>query len=187
MTAQPPLPAEKGEVAPATNEKKPKTKRKTAVASPEPVKAEPVKAEPVTSEVGEKKLAETKVGLQKEPAEAKASHRGRKKVEDARSCISKVWLSPDEAERIDKARGELSRGTWIRKTILKVAEDGNLPAVDAALMDDRFQPRVIVVNFRLTEDEMSVVDKSRGRQARCTWMREAALRVAYPESENRAA
>jgi hypothetical protein len=121
-------------------------------------------------------------------AVAAVATRHRAKQGDAtRSQISKVWLSEHEVDRIDKVRDEKSRGNWIRKTILRVAGEENLPVVDSALQDDSFQPRTIVVNFRLTEDELKLVDRARGRQARCTWMREAVLRVAYPESEKRAA
>jgi hypothetical protein len=115
-----------------------------------------------------------------------ARHRA-KQGDATRNQISKVWLSGHEIDRIDKVRDEHSRGEWIRKTILRVAGEENLPVVDSALQDDSFQPRTVVVNFRLTLDELKLVDRARGRQARCTWMREAVLRVAYPESEKRAA
>jgi len=106
---------------------------------------------------------------------------GRPPAEDPetlKSEMGKVRLSTGEARLIDRVRGAVGRGVWIREAAVLVATSTALQTLEwpRRLTDEDHK---IDVGFRLTLGQARSIDQARGGVPLGTWVREAAVRVAW--------
>ena len=107
-----------------------------------------------------------------------AEHREVEHREGSKTEMGKARLSGDEVALIDRVRGDIGRGVWLRDIALRFAATSPLPVLDWPSSIPPDGDRTIDVGFRLTADEAASINKVRGGIPLGTWIRETAVRVA---------
>jgi len=97
---------------------------------------------------------------------------------DSKTEMGKARLSAAEIELLDRVRGDVGRGVWLRDVALSFGATDPLPVIGWPPSIAADGDRNIDVGFRLTEEQVEHLNKVRGGFPLGTWIREQAIRVA---------